>query len=355
MIKQTILFCTLGLLVWACGDAPSEAHNQAVVEQEVVEGDQKEVAFKERLSIANQAIKSDVNNAELYADRAELFLEVSDLAAASADLKRALSLDSNNFRVYIVLGDLQAAQGEFEATKYAFELARKNANTKEESAKALLKIGEIYYVIQDYENALGYADQSLREDQYNADTYFLKGLIFAAQGNEERAISSWQTAVEQDPEHVKSYLQLALLYEEKNDPLVIDYTNNILSVDSTNTNALYTQAMYQQEHDMLNEAMENYTKIMRIEPSMREAPYNIGYIHLVHLKLYNEAKKYFEKAIKIDPRYYEAYYNYGYCFELLGDIQNAEKIYKKALEIKPDYTAAANGMTRVTDYRTINQ
>jgi tetratricopeptide (TPR) repeat protein len=355
MIKRTILFFSVGIILFSCGDAAKNETSVAVEEQQITEESQSELAFKDKLAAANQAIKADLNNANLYADRAKLFLEVSDLAAASADLKRALSLDSNNYSVYIVLGDLQAAQGQFEPTKYAFEMAFKNAKNKEERANAYLKIGEIYYVIQDYEKALEFADKSLREDQYNADIYYLKGLVFDAQGNEERALSSWQTAVEQDPKNVKSYLQLALAYGDKSDPLVIDYTNNILSIDSSNINALYTQAMYQQEHDMLNEAMDNYTKIMRINSQMREAPYNMGYIHLVHLKLYSEAKKYFEKAIKIDPKYYEAYYNYGYCFELLGDIQNAEKIYKKALEIKPDYTAAANGMSRVTDIRTINE
>jgi tetratricopeptide (TPR) repeat protein len=355
MIKRTILFFSAGIILFSCGDATKDESVVAVEEQQIAEENQTELAFKEKLAAANQAIKANLNNANLYADRAELFLEVSDLPSASADLKRALSLDSNSYRVYIVLGDLQAAQGQFEPTKYAFEMAYKNAKTKDERANAYLKIGEIFYVIQDYDKAIDFADKALREDQYNANIYYLKGLVFDAQGNAERALSSWQTAVEQDPQNVKSYLQLALAYGEMNDPLVIDYTNNVLSIDSTNIDALYTQAMYQQEHDMLNEAMENYTTISRINPRMREAPYNMGYIHLVHLKLYAEAKKYFEKAIKIDPNYHEAYYNYGYCFELLGDIQNAETIYKKALEIKPDYTAAAKGMSRVTDFRTINE
>ena len=354
-MKKTNLFLIgLATVLFACGDnttADDNINQPSATEEVTPQVNSIDVQLKQM----NEKIKADLNNPNLYAERAALFLQMNDLSASSADIQRALKLDSLNFSAYIALGDLQAIQGQFEPTKYAFELAYKVANTDQQRSLANQKIGEIYYVIQDYDNALEYADLSLKDDLFNSESYFLKGLIFEEKGNEERAISSWQTAVEQDPDHIKSYLRLALAYAEKNDPLVIDYTNNILDIDSSNIEALYTQAMYQQENDMLNEAMKNYTKIMKINPNMREAPYNMGYIHLVYLKLYNEAKGYFEKSIKIDPKYHEAYYNYGYCFELLGDIQNAEKIYKKALDVKPDYTAAANGLNRVNDTRTINE
>ena len=354
MKKTKLLFIVLTAVLFACGDsktADASSEVQVITEEIVAH----ENTIDEQLKGINQKIKGDLNNPNLYAERAALFLQMNDLSSSSADIQRALKLDSLNFNAFIVLGDLQALQGQFEPTKYAFELAIKVATTNQQRSLANQKIGEIYYVIQDYDKALDYADLSLKEDIYNSESYFLKGLLFEAKGNMERAISSWQTAVEQDPDHIKSYLRLALTYDEMNDPLVIDYTNNILYIDSNNIEALYTQAMYQQRNDLLNEAMKNYIRIMKINPNMREAPYNMGYIHLVYLKLYNEAKGYFEKSIKIDPKYYEAYYNYGYCFELLGDIQSAERIYKKALEVKPDYTAAANGLNRVNDTRTINE
>jgi tetratricopeptide (TPR) repeat protein len=353
-MKRTILLLIpFSLILIGCeGETATKEVEQVETTQEVtVETDPIDVQLKS----LNEQIKNDINNPNLYAERANLFLQMNDLSSSSADIQRALRIDSLNFNAYIALGDLQAMQGQFEPTKYAFELAYKNAKTDQERSLAYQKIGEIYYVIQDYDKALDYADLSLKENLFNAESYFLKGLLFEAKGNVERAISSWQTAVEQEPDHVKSYLRLALTYDELNDPLVIDYTNNILDIDSNNVEALYTQAMYQQRNDLLNEAMKNYTRIMKINPNMREAPYNMGYIHLVYLKLYNEAKGYFEKSIKIDPNYHEAYYNYGYCFELLGDIQNAEKIYKKALSVKPDYTAAAKGLSRLNDTRTINE
>ncbi len=353
MKRTTLLLIPFSLILIACGGETATKEVEQVETPQEVEAETNPIDVQ--LKSLNEQIKNDINNPNLYAERANLFLQMNDLSSSSADIQRALRLDSLNFNSYIALGDLQAMQGQFEPTKYAFELAYKSATTDQERSLAYQKIGEVYYVIQDYDKALDYADLSLKENLYNAESYFLKGLLFEAKGNMERAISSWQTAVEQDPDHIKSYLRLALTYDELDDPLVIDYTNNILDIDSNNIEALYTQAMYQQRNDMLNEAMKNYTRIMKLNPNMREAPYNMGYIHLVYLKLYNEAKGYFEKSIKIDPNYHEAYYNYGYCFELLGDIQSAEKIYKKALSVKPDYTAAANGLSRVNDTRTINE
>jgi Tfp pilus assembly protein PilF len=70
---------------------------------------------------------------------------------------------------------------------------------------------------------------------------------------------------------------------------------------------------------------------------------------MYYLQLYRDATHHFTDAIEVDPSYFQAYYNRGYCFELMGDINNAAKDYRKALEIQPDYDLAANGLSRVTE------
>jgi len=64
-------------------------------------------------------------------------------------------------------------------------------------------------------------------------------------------------------------------------------------------------AMFYQEHDELNSAIEEYTNILKIDPKYKAAHYNLGYIHLVYLKVYDVALKHFSNAILCDPNYAE--------------------------------------------------
>ena len=105
--------------------------------------------------------------------------------------------------------------------------------------------------------------------------------------------------------------------------------------------------MFYQETADFNNAIETYTTIIQIDPNYKFAYFNLGYIHLVYLKVYDVAIDYFTKAIKADPAYAEAYYNRGYSFELRGDMINAKTDYKKALELKTNYQKAIEGLNRV--------
>ena len=67
--------------------------------------------------------------------------------------------------------------------------------------------------------------------------------------------------------------------------------------------------------------------------------YNLGFIHM-ELEVYDVAANNFSDAIYSYSNFHEAYYSRGICFENLGNIAQAEVDYKRALEIKPDYTYA---------------
>ena len=76
--------------------------------------------------------------------------------------------------------------------------------------------------------------------------------------------------------------------------------------------------------------------------------YNIGFIHM-ELGLYDVAANNFSDAIYGNSEFYEAYYSRGNCFETLGNIAQAEVDYKRAIEIKPDYTFAIEALKELEE------
>jgi hypothetical protein len=55
---------------------------------------------------------------------------------------------------------------------------------------------------------------------------------------------------------------------------------------------------------------------------------------------YEKALPFFEGAVKKDPRYAIAYFQIGYCNAQLGRYLDAFEVYKKAIQIKPDFVLA---------------
>ena len=60
----------------------------------------------------------------------------------------------------------------------------------------------------------------------------------------------------------------------------------------------------------------------------------------MELHNYRISVNYFSDVIVTNKDYYKAYYARGICYEKLGDIINAERDYRTALRIFPDYQDA---------------
>ncbi len=293
----------------------------------------------------NVKLRNNINDASLYLERAKVYLSFGKIEEGEIDLARAVKIDSSDITNLLTQADFYLQRGKLNRSLAILEYASK---VEPKNSKIYEELSELFLIAKNNKMSLQFADLAVKHDMFSAQAYYLKGYNFMEMGDTTKAISSYQTAVEQDPEFYEAYLELGLLHAVLDDPIAIDYYNNALSIKPEDRNTLYSKGMFEQEHEMYNEAIQTYYEATKQFPDFREAHYNLGYIHMFYLKLYREATRYFTDAIKVDPNYYQAYYNRGYSFELLGDINNAARDYQKALAIQPDYTLAASGFERVT-------
>ncbi|KAA3648982.1 MAG: tetratricopeptide repeat protein [Bacteroidetes bacterium] len=338
-MKNTVYILILFLL-FSCGNEKEEQQKEPEQNKEII-SQVEDTTFK----AINNKIRNDIQNADLYIERANMYIDMNDFESAKFDLDRAYHIDTTALNPLLAFAEYWMKQGKL---GYSLSVLEKTEQRYPKSSRVYEKYSELYLYGQDVEKSLRYADLAVKYDIYNAKAYYLKGYNFMLKGDTTRAISSYQTAVEQDPDFFEAYVELGLIYAAKNDPLAIQYYNNALSIKPDDFSVLYSRGMYEQEHEMYNEAIQTYYLAKEKFPNRKEAHFNLGYIHLYYLKLYREGTKYFTDAIEVDPKYIQAYYNRGYCFELMGDIANAEKDYRYALKIDPTYTNAALGLERVT-------
>jgi len=338
-MQKILILVSVVCLLSSCG---SDVEKDVQLEDkaiEIVSESEQTLAFKE----VNGLLKAEINNPNLYLKRAQLYMKYGDLSFAVNDLDRAIGVDSTAPEYYLLKAELLKMQDKLKESK---EVLDKCMSIDNGNLKARIELGWLALISRNYKQALDYADAVLRKDVYNAEAYFLKGMVFEDKGDTTRAISSYVTAIEQENDYYEAYMQVGLLSFDGNQQLGKEYIKNALRIDSNSLEALYAYGMICQESGDYNDAIETYYKILNIK-EYREPHFNLGFIHQEYLKVYDVAIEHYTNAIRLEPKYIEAYFNRALCYEQLDEPQKAIVDLKIALKLNPQYTEAAILMGRI--------
>jgi tetratricopeptide (TPR) repeat protein len=291
-----------------------------------------------------EKIKADLGNPELYSTRAKYYLAEKKFTPAMNDINKAISIDSTKADYFLTMANIHFATMNIPKSEEAFQKAISIDN---KNIEAYLKLAEMYLYLKKYKESIQNANEALKVDPHLAKAYFLKGYVMAESGDTSRAISNYQTCVEQEPAYYDAFMQLGLIYSRRLKPLAVEYLNKALALRPSSTEVIYARGLFYQESGDIDRAVADYNKILEIDPNYKDAYYNLGYIEVNYRKNYQKGIEFFTKAIEKDKYYAQAFYNRGYCYEMLGDKQKAMADYKSALENAPKYDMAIKGMKRI--------
>lgn len=296
------------------------------------------------LKIINQKILENPSDGNLYNDRAKLYLKYKMLEDAINDAKRAIRIDSSNVNYYLTQADVFFAANE---TKNCKDVLEKVVVKFPTNTDGLLKLGELFYFVKQYEYAFAKINLALKVNENLAKAYYLKGNIYKEIGDTAKAISSLETAIEQDNKNYGAFLDLGLIYASRKNGIALEYYDNALSIKPTSIEALYAKAKLLQDINKIDESIVIYNHILKIDSVHVFSIYNLGAIELENKKNTTNAFTYFSKAIKINPKYAEAYFARGVCYQELNDKTNALADYSMCLQIKPNYLPAVDAINTI--------
>lgn len=290
-------------------------------------------------------ISKDPKNPQLFNDRAALHLQRNDVANALMDMEKVMSMDTTNASYFLTLADVHLASGKPGKSKAALEKCLSiDANNK----LAYEKLAELFFIAQQYKDAIKNLDEVLKLEITNPKAYFMKGMCYRDMGDTSKAISSFQTAIEQRTDYDDAYLQLAMIFHNRNSKTALQYYDGAIRANPKNTDALYGRGLFYQENERnYDQAVQDYTNAILINPKAANAHYALGYIHYQYLKVYSQAIIHFNDAINVSPEWPEAYFNRGLTYEAQGNVAAAAADYSKALKLNPNYKAAEAGLARV--------
>ena len=281
-----------------------------------------------------------------YPDSVNLLVKHGELALnnfkydiAIADAARAFRLDSSRTDTRMLYADAISINPVIQnayvsKAQYHF---KKLIDKDPKNVRALVGMARTYSFRQDYDNSFKYINLALKINPKYRNAYVVKGNNYFITGNVKLAISSYETAVQQDPSFYVGHLMLGALYESQKDPLCIEYYTTASQLQPKNTDVLYSLAYAKQLYSHEKEAAMIYRKMIKLDSTYYEANFQLGYIkQFTDLDL-DSALYFYNEALDIEPRHIESNHNMGLIYEKKKDISNALLSYAKVLKDNPDY------------------
>jgi len=301
------------------------------------------VAVNKEISVDSLIIQFP-DSIPLLINRGETYLADLKLELALADGAKAFRLDSNNLEARLLyadvinnrpqrtVNDVLQAQNHF---KYIVNKAPKNT-------RAIVGLASTYLYQQDFDRTFQYANEALRVDPKLRDAYVLKGTAYMILNNVELAKSSYETAVQQDPNFYVAYFRLGQIYQAENNPRCVEYFVTAQKLNPDDLEFKYQVAFSKESHGQLEGAKEMYREMAAdtVDVYVSRGLFHQGYIKQFTEKDLDSALYFYKSALETEPRYIEAWFNLGIAHEEKGNKSQAFSAYANCLKYNPEFQEA---------------
>ncbi|MEO6833322.1 MAG: tetratricopeptide repeat protein [Chitinophagaceae bacterium] len=330
MTQRILVFLLLAASLYSCKQKPPPPQQESIY-------------FSQKIKPFTDAITKDSTKGDAWYNRGIMLHRLKMDSLALIDFYRAAAIDTNKAVYASTIGDLLFEHKDVDAS---IQWLMKALRHDPDDVKAHLKLAKMMLFSKEYKIAIGEVNKVLRKDPYNAEGYFLKGMVYKEMKDTAKAISSFQTVINVAPDYRDATIQLGMIYCAKGSKLGPEYLMSAFRMDTSNVLPLYARGMYFQQQKDYERAKEEYKSCVLRDPQYSDAIFATGFI-LLQQDSFEKARRQFDLVTKVAPTNAVAYYNRGLCSELMNDKVAAAADYKQALTFDPNYTTAKEGLKRV--------
>jgi tetratricopeptide (TPR) repeat protein len=298
------------------------------------------------LAALNVLLEKNPNNDSLLYQRAAVYYKLDGYDEALKDISHAIQLDSMQPYYYHLMADVLLDYARPNDSKRAINVLLTAAARFPEHVHTLLKLSEFQLIVKQHGDALITLDKILQRDPQNAEAFYMAGRVALDKGDTTHAVASLKKSVKIDAAHEDAWMFLGRIFTNRNNPLALQYFDNVLRLDSTNLEAREFKGVYYKRRGEFDKAFEIYRDIVARNPDYSNAYFDMGMIYL-EMDSLSKAYDNFDIATKTDVLFVKAYYYRGLCAELQGNTEAALADYKQANGMSPDYPEAKEALERL--------
>ena len=179
--------------------------------------------------------------------------------------------------------------------------------------------------------------------------HYMLGLSAWKSGQLPRARGSFERALELDPSHVKSLLNLSRVLLELDEPRqASERVAAALEIDSTSAETHRLMGRVRTALGESDAAIESYRTALVLDAHDVWSMNNLGLL-FIQLGRYEEALRPLARSVQLDSGVAVFRNNFGMALERTGHFVAAAESYRAAVAIDPEYAKASASLTRIAD------
>jgi tetratricopeptide (TPR) repeat protein len=270
--------------------------------------------------------------------KAQLLLATAYLAARQPDealgvYRQMAQVFPKNPEVPRLMGVVYEQEGKSAEARDAFEQSLALSSTY---LPSLEKITELDVLAKRYDDAGKRLDSVIAQDPKLAEPWLLQGKVFLAVGQTNQAESAMSKAIELDPDLPDAYLSLARLYLETHQNQQAISRLEALISKTNNATAMLELGEIRQQAGQLDEARDDYEKLIAFQPDFAAALNNLAYLYSEHYGNLEKAAQMAERARKVRPEDPYVADTLGWIFYKQGQYPRALGLLQESLEKEPN-------------------
>ncbi len=289
------------------------------------------------------SISHEKLNDDLYFRRAVLLNSNNFPEPALADFKKAWSIKKDE-RYAIGISSLLLEDHPDSAIQF---LQKEGLKELPLSFMLQLNLAHGFEALNKWAEGLAICDKILQQFPDQVDVLKLKAELLESKGDHEASLATLERAYQITPYDIELNYILALkLAESKNSKLLV-LCDSLKKVDSMGTHAEpdYYKGIYYSNLGDKQKAISEFNIALS-----RDYYFLDAYIEKAaaqyDLKKYDDALKTIQLVLTISPKYADGYYWLGKCLEAMGDKEQANLNYQKALGLDKNLKEAREGLER---------
>ena len=273
----------------------------------------------------------NVEKAVSFFKMARIFQQKGEYDKAEQYYRQVIALSTSGeitLRAYTNLGVVYDNLKKFDTAR---EFYSKALAINQEDPEILYNLALNYQSAGDNENALQYMMKASRLNRNNYDIRLAAGNLFYKMNLFKEAEAEYAEAIKLKPGSPEPlvFLGSARLELGRTEEAAANFLEVLKSQASGEQVALAASNLGNIYDDAgrYREAVEFYSKALRVAPSDSLINYNLGVAYL-HSKNYREAISYFRRALEIDPAINECCLNLAGAYYYSGEMEDALKYYQ---------------------------
>ena len=223
----------------------------------------------------------------------------------------------------------------------------KNKNSEKKGIKHLLNksiVLLILFLLLILTNIYLLGNQISKQEK--AAIHLNLALLHRSNMETEKAIAETEKAIRIYPKYDLAYASLADIYFQLG-----EFEKSLKNYDKAlsfkkDPEYYYDKAAVYQGMGMLEEALNQYKKVIELDPMASNTLLAIANT-LLDLGRFSESKPYYDKVLELIPNSPNIHNDIGLYYEKTGDKKRAVEEYQTALQLDPDHALAGQNLERL--------